>query len=127
MLALLKLLPVVIALAMAWGLWNKVQALAVLETEFDKQQDTIATLQEANDTTVASLSECARVNEINDELTDAAVVRAIEAERQVRVFTELIEADIEDIKANENELRVASRTNETCYKLDDRLPDFLFD
>jgi len=124
---LLKLLPYGIVLLMAWGLWNKVQALAVLETEFEKQRDSIAVLQGANDTTVASLSECTDTNTLNALAAEIVMQRSIQLETRLAAFEGVIKGDIEDIAADENELRLQSQFNENCYALVDRLPDFLFD
>lgn len=124
---MIKFLPYGIMLLLVVGLWGKFQDLALLEIEFDKQATTIEDLQGVNDTNVKSLAECEKVNTDNKEIADQATIRAIEAEKQIRIFEGFIESNIEDIKVDENELRSISSENDTCYTLVARLPDFLFD
>jgi len=127
MLLLLKLLPVGIVLLMGWGLWNKVQALAILQTEFDKQTDTISQLQTINGENVVSIDECKAVNIENEEKARESNERAQALNVQLAAFNTIIDADIEDITSDEYDIRESVKTDETCYTLVDRLPDFLFD
>lgn len=127
---MLKILPWagvgLLVLMLGGKLYARIQDLAELQTEFDKQKHSIQELQLANAATINSWNECILVNEENHRLVLESETRAREAEMRVIAMTARADTEVEHIVEDAQDMR-ENNEDQTCRLLTDQLPEFLFD